>query len=286
MATTQEYIQWSRLQGPQRNAAWALIETFREYGLESLANRIIGWVKEGFSGDTIALMLKETPDYKRRFAANDVRLKNGLAPLSPREYIETERAYRQVMVASGFPKGFYDQQSDFTKFIGNDMSPAELQERVRSWQEVAQSDSFATGELRRLYGMTTADYAAYLMDPQRATPLLQAQARSVSFAAAGSRHGYTLDRALAEKFGGGAYDVTAQEAERGFAAIEEIQEDTDRLAQIYKTGGFSIEDYAGEAFGGDAGVTKRRRKLYEAEQATFSDSSRGATGTARGTQSY
>ena len=270
----------------QRDAAAGLISLFNQYGLGMLAKRIIDMVKQGFSAETMAVMLQETPEYRQRFIANEARKKAGLSVLSPAEYIATERAYRQVMATSGMPKGFFDQQTDFTRFLQNDLSPSELQERVRTWQEVAQSDQFAVGELRRLYGLSVNDYAAYLMDPTRATPLLQKGARAVSFAAAARRHGYTLDRALAEKFGGGAYNVTAEEAERGFTAIEEIQSDTDALARIYKMGGFSVEEGIAEAFGGDADVAKKRRKIYEAEEATFSDTSRGATGVARDTSSY
>lgn len=276
----------AKLVGPQRDAAAALIGLFAQYGLQSLAARIIDMVKQGFSADTMTVMLEETPEYKRRFAANEVRVKKGLPKLSPREYIETERAYRQVMANAGFPPGFWDSTTDFQKHLENDMSPAELQERVQTWQTIAQSDQAALDQLKRLYGLTANDYAAYLMDRTRAVPLLQKQARAVSFAAAGSRHGYTLDRALAERFGGGAFNVTAEEAERGFSAIQEIQGDIDALGRLHKIGGYSVDEAVEEAFAGDAEAAKKRKKIVGAETATFADSSRGDTGVARSTTSY
>ena len=42
-----------------------------------------------------------------------------------REYLATERSYRQIMQEAGVPTGFYDQTSDFTKFLASDISPAE-----------------------------------------------------------------------------------------------------------------------------------------------------------------
>jgi hypothetical protein len=268
------------LKGTQRDAATALIDLFKQYGLESLAGKIIDYVKQGFSTDTMAVMLQQTAEYKKRFAGNELRQKAGLSVLSPAEYIATERQYRQVMSNAGMPKGFYDQTSDFEKFIGNDMSPAELNDRVKSWQDVAQSDQATTDSLRRLYGMSTSDYAAYLMDPQRALPVLQAQARAVTFAGAASRHGYTIDKGLAEQYGGGAYDVSAQDAEKGFSAIQEVQGDTQKLASIYNLGSYGVKEAAAEVFGGDAEQAKKRKKAASAERATFSDSSRGATGSA------
>jgi len=276
----------AKLRGPQRDAAAALILLFSQYGLQNLAARIIDMVKQGFSADTMSVMLEETPEYKARFAANDARVKRGLPKLSPKEYIETERAYRAVMANSGMPNGFWDSNSDFQKHLENDMSPAELQERVQTWQSVAQQDQTALDQLRRLYGFSAGDYAAYLMDRSRAVPLLQRQARAVQFASAGSRHGYTLDRSLAERFGGGAYNVTGEEAERGFAAIAEVQGDIDALGRLHRIGGYGVEEAVEETFAGDADAAKKRKKISEAERSTFAGSSRGDTGVARPTTSY
>jgi hypothetical protein len=268
------------LKGPQRDAATALIDLFNQYGLSSLAGKIIDYVKQGFSSDTMAVMLQQTPEYMKRFAGNEARKKAGLSVLSPAEYIATERQYRQVMSNAGMPKGFYDQTSDFEKFIGNDMSPQELNDRVKSWQDVAQADTATTDSLRRLYGMSTSDYAAYLMNPDRALPVLQAQARAVTFAGAAQRHGYTVGKGLAEQYGGGAYDVSAQDAEKGFATIQEVQGDTQKLASIYHLGNYGVDEAAAEVFGGDATQGKKRKSAASAERATFNDSSKGATGSA------
>ena len=275
---TQYEKELAKLGGAEKSAASALITLFSQYGLETLASRIITFVKQGYSADTMTLMLQETPEYMKRFAANDARTKAGLPKLSPSEYLATERQYRQVMAQAGLPKGFYDQTSDFQKYLENDQSPAELSDRVKAWQELAQSDQTALDELRRLYGMNANDAAAYAMDPKRALPLIQAQARAVGFAAAGKRHGYTIGRGTAEMYGGGAYDVSAQDAEKGFATIEEIQGDTDRLTNLYGLGDYTAEDAAAEVFGGDADQAKKRKRASSAERATFGDSSRGSTG--------
>ena len=279
MATVYDNV-LNQLKGANRDAATALIDLFSQYGLQSLASKIIDYVKQGFSTDTMSVMLQETPEYKKRFAGNEIRKKAGLSVLSPSEYIATERQYRQVMSQAGMPKGFYDQDSDLEKFIGNDMSPTELQDRVKAWQDVAQQDKATTDELQRLYGMSTSDYAAYLMDPQRALPILQDTARAVDFAAAGKRHGFEIDKSLAEQFGGGAFDVSAQDAEKGFQAIQEVQADTDKLAKLYGLGGYSVTDAANEVFGGDADAANKRKKAASEERATFNDSSKGSTGSA------
>lgn len=282
MATYQQEL--DKLKGPQRDAASALITLFSQYGLQSLAGRIIEMVKGGFGADTMTIMLEETPEYKKRFQANDARVKAGLAKLSPREYIETERAYRAVMTQSGMPKGFYDSNDDYTKFLSNDLSPTELNDRVKMWQQEALKDKSGLDAIRKITGLGVSDYAAYLMDPTRATPLLTKTAQAISFAAAGQRHGYDITKDLANLYGN--RDVTADQAEQGFTAIGEVQQDTDKLARLYDLGGYTVEDAASEVFAGNSQQAAKRKKAASAERATFSDSSRGRTGKAGNSSRY
>lgn len=264
------------LQGPARNAAEALINLFTTYGLQSLASQIINMVKQGFSSDTMSLMLEKTPEYQKRFAANAGRSKKGLPVLSPKEYIETERAYASVMNNSGMPKGFHDTYTDWQKFIENDLSPTELQDRVKLWQGEALKDQNGLDAIRKITGLGASDYAAYLMDPARATPLLTKAAQAVSFAAAASRHGYDVTKDLAVQYGN--LDVQASDAEQGFAAIQQVQGETDKLARMYGLGGYDINDATAEVFGGDAKASAKRTAATNAEKSTFSDSSQGKTG--------
>lgn len=274
----------ARLTGPQRDAAAALISMFSSYGLQTLAGKIIEMVKQGFSSDTMSLMLEKTPEYQKRFAANAARLKKGLSVLSPAEYISTERAYQQILTQSGMPKGFYDHQTDYQKFLENDLAPTELQDRVKLWQSEALKDTAGLAAIRKITGLGVSDYAAYLMDPARATPLLTKTAQAVSFAAAGGRHGYDVSKALAVQYGN--RDVTADQAEQGFAAIQQVQGETDKLARMYGLGGYDVNDATAEVFGHDAKAAEKRQRATDAEKATFSDSSKGSTGGSRRAANY
>lgn len=284
MATSSYDKELAKLTGPQRDAASALIGLFSQYGLQSLANQIITMVKQGFSSDTMSLMLEKTPEYQKRFAANIERQKKGLSVLSPKEYIETERSYRAILAQSGMPKGFYDTQEDFQKFLGNDLAPQELSDRVKLWQQEALKDSNGLDAIRKITGLGASDYAAYLMDPARATPLLTKTAQAVSFAASAGRHGFNISKELATQYGN--RDVTAADAEQGFAAIQEVQGRTDQLARMYGLGGYDVEDAAAEVFGGDANAAKTRKKAASNEKATFSDTSKGNTGRSSRGRNY
>ena len=50
------------LSGPQKDALAALNSLFTSYGIGSLAPKITEFLQNGYSADTIGLLLKETPD--------------------------------------------------------------------------------------------------------------------------------------------------------------------------------------------------------------------------------
>lgn len=273
-----------QLKGAQRDAAAALISLFNSYGLGSLAGRIIDYVKQGFSSDTMSLMLEKTPEYQKRFAANAARQKKGLSVLSPGEYLSTERSYRAILANSGMPKGFYDSNSDYQRFLENDLSPTELSDRVKLWQQEALKDPAGVSAIRKITGLGVNDYAAFLMDPARATPLLTKTAQAISFAAAGSRHGYDVTKELATLYGN--RDVSAADAEQGFGAIQATQARTDELARMYGLGNYSLSTAASEVFANDANAANVRKKAGDAEKAAFSDTSAGKTGASQRGRNY
>ena len=123
-------VENARLQSQRTDWSEYLSQVFNSYGLNALAPKIKEFVQQGFTPDTVTLKLQETPEYKQRFIGNESRRKSGLSVLSPKEYLATEDAYRQIMRSTGLPKGFYDSPDDFSKFIESDVSPTELKQRV------------------------------------------------------------------------------------------------------------------------------------------------------------
>src|SRR6478752_6861900 len=85
------------LSGTERDAYAAISALFKSYGLESLAGKVYDYVKNGYSADTVSILLQDTKEYKERFAGNELRKKAGLPVLSAGEYLATEASYRQIM---------------------------------------------------------------------------------------------------------------------------------------------------------------------------------------------
>lgn len=265
----------SFLKGDQRDAFVAISNLFNTYGLGSLAGKIYDYVKNGYSADTITILLQETPEYKKRFAGNEARRKAGLNVLSPAEYIATENSYRQIMSQAGLPKGFYDSTEDFAKFIGNDMAPTELKERV---DLATQATILGPPEFRRALkqmGLSDGDMTAYWLDQSRALPHLAKFAATAQIGAEALERGFAFDRRYAENLA--TQGVTAEQAAQGYAQIGQEFGTLSSLGNIYGRA-WTQRQAEEEQFRGSAASTSLRRDLISRERGSFS----GATGAARG----
>lgn len=253
---------------------------FTQAQIDELIPQIVQWQTIYTPAEIVRNMLPTTDVYKQRFSANDARIKAGLTPLPPDQYIATEEAYMQVMRAAGLPTGFYDSQDDFTKFLANDVSVTELQSRVSAAQKaIDNSDPYYTQALQEMYGMSTGDMIAHLLDPERAAPLLEKQARAVEYGAAAARQGLGIDTSAFEQYAAGV--GTGVGAEAGMAAVAEMAPGLTGLA------GISGEEYGQqtaqeEVFGGLASAKRARQRLIQQEQDRFTGRSSVAPGSLRG----
>lgn len=258
------------LTGSNRDAAVALTNLFKSYGLGSLAPAIVGFIKQGYASDTISVLLADTPEYKKRFAANDKRRAAGLPALSPAEYLATESAYRQVMSQAGVPKGFYDQPSDFQNWIAGDVSPSEIQTRVQAAESVINSATPETLDYFKKY-YSKGDMIAYALDQKRAAPLVGKQFQAAQIGGAAKAQGLDVGSKLAEELSG--FGVNQQQAQAGFGQIAQDLANTNKLAALGGEKKLTVDDMAHEVFTNDATIAERRAKLASQERGRFSGSS-------------
>lgn len=261
---------YAGLSGSQRDAAVAINSLFASYGLQSLAPRVVDFIKQGYSADTVSILLADTPEYKKRFAANDARIKAGLPALSPAEYLATEQSYRDIMSSAGLPKGFYDQPSDFQQFIAKDVSPTEIKSRVDAAADLVNNTDKATKDYFSQH-YSKGDMIAYALDPTRAAPLVGKVVAAAKIGGAAASQGLNVDTGLAENLAG--QGVTQQQAQQGFGVIASDQPNANKLADIYGQQGFTVADLANEVFLSNAGIADRRAKLASQERATFGGTS-------------
>lgn len=265
----------SALTGAQRDVASAVNSLFSSYGLDTLSSKIVDFVRQGMSADTVSIELQNTPEYKARFAANDVRVAKGLPVLSPAQYISTEESYRQIMNAAGLPTGFYDSHTDFQKFLENDVSPTEVQQRVQAATDAIHQAPPGTLDLaRQWYGVN--DLVAYALDPDKATAAIERNIKAAEAGALGAQNGLSVSQGLSEQIG--SSQTSLSQLQQGFGQVGQEAPTAMKLGGIYGTD-VTADDLVRETFLNDAAATNKLKSLASQERAAFGGTSATSKGS-------
>jgi hypothetical protein len=259
-----------------------LFAEFDRYGMGGLLDDVKQFIVQGLSKDELTLRLRATPAYEKRFAANSQRIKKGLRALSEAEYIGLEDQYQNVMRQYGLPESYYTRgdmgrQEGFEKFIGGDVSPVELEDRIQTAQErVLDTNPEVSMNLRRFYpGITGGDILAYALDPENALKQIKRKIGAAEIGAGAMQAGLTTDVARAEELQ--RYGVTKESARQGFGTISSGLERGRQLSNIYQQPTYTQEVAETEVFGltGKTEAEKQRKKLTGLERAAFSGTTGG-----------
>jgi len=259
------------LPGQERDAYAALKTLFESYGLGSLAPKILQYLQNGFGGDTITVLLQQTPEYKQRFAGNQERIKNGLQVLTPAEYLSTEASYKQLLRQNGLSDHF-DNQGNFSEWIGKDVSPTELQDRVNmAVQATTQAPPSVTQYFNQL-GIGTGDLAAYFLNDQAPTPALQLKLNQAQIGGAALQNKLQISAADSLRYA--QQGVTYQQAQSAYQRIADILPTAQKLSQIYKTQAPVNQQTLEQQYLGQSGTAQlAAERLGQQETATFAGQS-------------
>ena len=283
-----------------KGAGEAAAEIFRLAGLgDDFVNSLMASINAVYSANIdpseaqVLSSIYNSDAYKQRFKGNEVirkRIADGQGRpgdrlLSPKEYIDAENSYRQVMQDAQMPDGFYDSPDDFTNFIGNSVSVSELKSRVdTAFDALNYADESVTQSLSRYYNMTKGDLVSYLLDPTRAMPILEGRQtagpfglnsrtelqrayESAKVGGTADRQGLNLERGLSEEI----VDLgKADQAESALAAGGAANNDLKRLGSLYGEP-LDFKDLVKESLNLSGGVEsgKKRRKFASKERAAF-----------------
>jgi hypothetical protein len=278
LAFQQEQITLSK-EKDKSDARLLLAKILLDYKLDSLAPFVFELIAQdklvNANEDMFVAMIKDRPEYQKRFSANAIRLKNNLAELSPGTYIGLENSFKATLKANGLPDNFYDNpEEDFVKWIEGDVAPSELQQRIeQGYNAVANADPEVKRQMQALYNVTESELAAYFLDPTRAKPLIEnkqiiRQAQAANIAARAVEQG-GVNLASDE-----ARTLYEDLANRGFSEgqIMSAFQDVGKLGELKTTlsgeTALSQQDIVTGAFGIDTGSTlelekRRRRRVGE-----------------------
>jgi len=263
--------QLAGLPGQERDAYAALTTLFNSYGLGSLAPKILSYLQNGYGSDTITILLQQTDEYKKRFAGNQQRIANGLQVLTPAEYLSTEASYKQLLRQNGLSDHF-DNENNFAEWIGKDVSPTELQDRVNmAVQATTQAPPQVTQYFNQL-GIGTGDLAAYFLNDQNPTPALQLKLNQAQIGGAALQNNLNISAADSQKYA--QMGVTYQQAQSAYQRIADILPTAQKLSEIYK-GQAQVNQQTLEAqyLGASGTAQLAAERLGQQETAAFSGQS-------------
>jgi hypothetical protein len=270
-----------------RKSAYDLLyQQFEQYGLGGLVTPLKKLIESNISPAEFTLRLRETDAYKKRFAANESRIKKGLRSLSEAEYIGLEDAYQGIMRQYGLPESYYTRgemgrQEGFEKFIGGDVSPTELLDRIQTAQNrVINAAPEVSKALKQYFPeITNGDVLAYILDPENSLGTIKRKVTTSEIGSAAFQAALGLDVTRASELE--RYGVTGEQARQGFRTVAGVIPRGGQLAEFYKQSPYTQATAEQEVFGlaGATEAEKQRRKLVELETAAFSGKT-GATGGA------
>jgi len=260
-----------------------LFQQFNQYGMGALVEPLKQFITQGLSSSEFTLRLRDTDAYKKRFAANAARIAKGLSALNEAEYIGLEDIMRQYgLPASYYTRGEMGRQEGFEKFLANDVSAAELEDRVLTAQSrVINANPEVLASLKQFYpGITDGDILAYTLDPDKALTDIKRKVTAAEIGGAAMQAGLKTGVARAEELT--AAGITKQQAQQGFQTVAEVAPRGGQLAEIYKQSPYTQTTAEAEIFGlsGSTEAAKQRKKLTSLETAAFGGSA-GAGAIAR-----
>lgn len=286
-----------------KSAGDAVAEMFRMAGLnQEFVDQLVGVIDNIYNTNIaptqaqITNAVYSSNAYKQRFKANEIirqRLADGQGRpgdrlLLPAEYIALENTYRTILQDAEMPEGYYDTPDDFINLISNGVSASEFKSRVdTAYDALNNADQSVVNSLQRYYNLTQGDLVAYLLDPAKATPLLEGRAAARTANPYGLNSRTDLQRAYeASKVGGSAerqgLDVErtmseeivdlgkSGQADETFATAGAADPDIRRLGKLYGEA-LDFKDLVRETLNLSGGVEsgKKRRKFASKERAAF-----------------
>jgi hypothetical protein len=274
-----------------RQSAYDLLyEEFNRYGLGSLVAPLKDLITSNVSPSEFTLRLRGTDAYKNRFAANEIRIKNGLRALSEADYIRNEDAYQEVMRRRGLPASYYEQtvdpvtgitkQKGFEALLAGDVSSTELEDRIVTAQDrVLNANPEIAATLKQFYpGISNGDILAYSLDPVNAINAIKRKITAAEIGTAAKQEGLTSGLSRAEELA--TMGVTKDIAAQGYKTIGGGLQRGSQLAAIYGENPYTQTSAEQEIFNlqGAQEARKQRQKVTGLEKATFS----GQTGVTSG----
>lgn len=244
-----------------------------------MLNTVKGWIVNGYSTDRVKLEIPNTPQFQQQFPEYKARIDAGLPPMSPVDILNYRSSATQLLRDAGLPPGFYDSPDDFVDLVVKNLSPAELQGRIKDgYASVANAPQAVQDTFAEYFGAKGPDMlATFFLDPTKGGDFIQKAVTEAKIGGAGSQYGFNINQSAAEAYA--AQGITGAQAQQGFQQADQMKPLAEET--ISEQGDLTNEQLAqGVLTGGDAAAATKRRAQERSAQ--FRQAYGGAGGGSQG----
>ena len=273
------------------DAIAAISALLSSYGLGDLSGAVTEAVQKGYTSDTIQLIMQDPNSkdplavaFQTRFSGNKARFAAGKAVLSPGEYLAAERSYTQVLQSYGVAS--MATKDKLSSFIGNDISAAEVADRVGlAIDRVKNADPFTKAALAEYYPMLNqADIVSAVLDPAEGLPALKRKIQIGEIGGAAAIQGLKTGLASTSGMAAGfenvtsgalgaealaSFGITQEEARKGYQTVASIAPRAEFLSSISTGEDYTRLQAEQEAFLGLASAKRARESISAQEEGRF-----------------
>jgi hypothetical protein len=289
----QSVVQKGLFEEPTWNALYSMLSSIGVEGLVDVMQKIRQQYPAATS-EEVLMMLKYdkryNEPYMKRFEGNRQRIAAGLAPLDDATYLANEAAYNKIFTSYGLNQ--FSDRTKYANFIGNNISPDEVAERVQLvYNRVQNAQSEIGNALARFYPeLTNADLMAYVLEPKTQLPAIQRKIQAAEIGGMALAQGLGTNLGATTFTGAGAAPytnvtrgtigvdamlasgATKKEAAEVSQYIAGVLPTAEKLSSIY---GDTLQQYGQlqaeqEGYQGSAAARARREALTAREVAEFS----------------
>lgn len=206
-----------------------------ELGLADLADTVDEMIRKDFTVSQIKMELPKTASYQLRFPGMAALRAAGRA-INEATYISNEKGYLQTLRAYGLDAAVLGSRSELGKYIANEVSPREFEERVNIAATRVKENPDVTTAFKSFYPeVDESGVIAYLLNPTKGMDIIRKQIRISEIGAASQVAGFGRDimgvdqaSALISAVGETGYGALRTEFQRA----RQLANTQRRLAQI------------------------------------------------------
>lgn len=260
-----------------------IVAFLSERGLGTLADKAFAkWQAGGGTQDmaSILLEMRQEPEYKARFPGIDTareRARTGFGfDWTEKDYLEYESRVFQKASDANLPPGMVNRDL-IGQLLTNDWSVSEWEQSVdMATQAAASTPPETLAAMRRFWDVDTGSLTAYYLDPDRATSIIEEQARlrQAGIAGASSRVGFG-DISLTEAQRFQQQGLTEGQAGQAFGQAASLRGLTEEL--LGESEDLTRDTLLGGVVEGNATAQQKLEKRRNQRKATF-EGGGGASG--------